>query len=675
MSSPDKDLAQLDALFEKLSVLDANDVETLKDELPAVVDKLQKNELLLRNSENAADSKLLDPVWARVKRGAEICANAAKDESARTPIGESGSIELLVTFMKLSSPTHVEVTIQCLRALANLCFDHDVNRKRTSTTGAVSVIIGFVNTSNNANLVRTSCGALLNLGLNYEPIQSEILRLEGLPVLVKLLSSDRLNHQAVCLAARVINYLVGLDKGRLQFTKIEAIVSFVKVLEYSWQVDKSQDLDLMESVVDVLESTVLEEKADAIQHTVAKSGVFPLLLDFVESATPPKHADEDDQKQFNELRKTVVKITVAVTLTDSNMNLLYKDQTILGRFISWLRDDVFASRDDLHACAALSIGNLARNDEHCIDLVQKHHLEVPLLAILMRTNDMRTQHAVISIVKNLSLPKANKSLLGASGAIQAAARFLKESKDMLKPIQFGAVGVLKHLATGNFENASRMITGREPSDQSPSLTTTPLDRLIALVRRTDDMPTKSEGTRVLVNLVKVVWAQDVLTDILQPKDGISTAPLRRTLLKSDGVVPPIAEMIRTTQFPVLQNEGVMALTLLLASSKDEGGAVDTVFTSLTTTPAPPPLTEEEEEEEEEKEKDPKPKLPSKPLLDILTDIVMNVSGKYPDEIRFNPVKYLSIASDVRGKLESFANAGEASTMVMESVRQVMHNLH
>ncbi|RUP42801.1 armadillo-type protein [Jimgerdemannia flammicorona] len=608
MSSPDKDLAQLDALFEKLSVLDANDVETLKDELPAVVDKLQKNELLLRNSENAADSKLLDPVWARVKRGAEICANAAKDESARTPIGESGSIELLVTFMKLSSPTHVEVTIQCLRALANLCFDHDVNRKRTSTTGAVSVIIGFVNTSNNANLVRTSCGALLNLGLNYEPIQSEILRLEGLPVLVKLLSSDRLNHQAVCLAARVINYLVGLDKGRLQFAKIEAIVSFVKVLEYSWQVDKSQDLDLMESVVDVLESTVLEESegifgcvaADAIQHTVAKSGVFPLLLDFVESATPPKHADEDDQKQFNELRKTVVKITVAVTLTDSNMNLLYKDQTILGRFISWLRDDVFASRDDLHACAALSIGNLARNDEHCIDLVQKHHLEVPLLAILMRTNDMRTQHAVISIVKNLSLPKANKSLLGASGAIQAAARFLKESKDMLKPIQFGAVGVLKHLATGNFENASRMITGREPSDQSPSLTTTPLDRLIALVRRTDDMPTKSEGTRVLVNLVKVVWAQggsnirasgrcawfwkvylpvdigffdvlfslrfsDVLTDILQPKDGISTAPLRRTLLKSDGVVPPIAEMIRTTQFPVLQNEGVMALTLLLAS--------------------------------------------------------------------------------------------------------------
>lgn len=44
-------------------------------------------------------------------------------ERARAPIGESGSIELLVTFTKLAKESHTEVAIQCLRALANLCFD------------------------------------------------------------------------------------------------------------------------------------------------------------------------------------------------------------------------------------------------------------------------------------------------------------------------------------------------------------------------------------------------------------------------------------------------------------------------------------------------------------------------------------------------------------------------
>lgn len=65
-----------------------------------------------------------------------------------------------------------------------------------------------------------------------------------------------------------------------------------------------------------------------------------------------------------------------------------------------------------------------------------------------------------------------------------------------------------------------------------------------------------------------------LFSLIQYADADATLELRRTLLSSNGVVPPIAEMIRTTQFPVLQNEGVIALTLLAASSDNERGALD-----------------------------------------------------------------------------------------------------
>ncbi|RUS13085.1 hypothetical protein BC937DRAFT_86366 [Endogone sp. FLAS-F59071] len=219
--------------------------------------------------------------------------------------------------------------------------------------------------------------------------------------------------------------------------------------------------------------------------------------------------------------------------------------------------------------------------------------------------------------RSCELAEANKTVLGAAGAIQAASPFLEETKDLLKPIQFGVVGILKHLATGNRD---RIITGYEPSSLEPPSLTSPLILLIALLGRTDEMPTKSEGTRVLVNLVKTVWAQD----------ADATLELRRVLLSSNGVVPCIAEMIRTTQFPVLQNEGVIALTLLSASSDNERGALDIVFTSLMTIP-PPPLPSNEDEDEDKSEPSGLPKS----LLDVLTDIVKNVSLKYPNEIRCN----------------------------------------
>lgn len=36
----------------------------------------------------------------------------------------------------------------------------------------------------------------------------------------------------------------------------------------------------------------------------------------------------------------------------------------------------------------------------------------------------------------------------------------------------------------------------------------PLTRLLNLIKRTDDLPIRSEGTRILVNLVKNMWVEN-----------------------------------------------------------------------------------------------------------------------------------------------------------------------
>lgn len=94
-----------------------------------------------------------------------------------------------------------------------------------------------------------------------------------------------------------------------------------------------------------------------------------------------------------------------------------------------------------------------------------------------------------------------------------------------------------------------------------------LEQIVALVRRSDTVAIKSEGTRVLVNVIKSLWSvSDTSLDAEQKKSQQEaiTAVL----------VPASAEVLsslvgRSMKYPLLVNEGVVALTLL--STHKDGG--------------------------------------------------------------------------------------------------------
>lgn len=78
-----------------------------------------------------------------------------------------------------------------------------------------------------------------------------------------------------------------------------------------------------------------------------------------------------------------------------------------------------------------------------------------------------------------------------------------------------------------------------------------LTLVVNFINRVDDLAAKSEGTRVLTNLVKTVWVQKDNQDI---KNKVTEAH----------IIEPIIELVRTSTFPILKNDGIMALTLIFS---------------------------------------------------------------------------------------------------------------
>lgn len=87
---------------------------------------------------------------------------------------------------------------------------------------------------------------------------------------------------------------------------------------------------------------------------------------------------------------------------------------------------------------------------------------------------------------------------------------------------------------------------------------TGIDQILALVKRSDTVAVKSEGTRVIVNVIKSLCTQTLTDEV--------TLEQRRKameLVTASTSATALAELVgRSRKYPVLISEGIIALTLL-----------------------------------------------------------------------------------------------------------------
>src|SRR5258707_190827 len=90
---------------------------------------------------------------------------------------------------------------------------------------------------------------------------------------------------------------------------------------------------------------------------------------------------------------------------------------------------------------------------------------------------------------------------------------------------------------------------------------TGFSQILALIKRSDSIPIKSEGSRVVVNVVKSLWLLD------RDKELPVDVQKQRDKAISYLITPECAGILtaliaRSNRYPILVNEGLVAITLL-----------------------------------------------------------------------------------------------------------------
>ncbi|SJL00348.1 uncharacterized protein ARMOST_03661 [Armillaria ostoyae] len=394
------------------------------------------------------------------------------------------------------------------------------------------------------------------------------------------------------------------------------------------------DFDVLEESCSLIESLSLD--AEDVRLSLARgfylpsehSGVpcFRAILDFIEYGGYPASwgtsvvvTDGERnrmEKAFDICKAALVKAVVEVAGEDSKDELLWTDSDpaqpggqFVSRMVGWIKQYVsFMSwagkdasaphRDDLVICASLSLGNLARREKHAKVLLSPPYSLAPVLAsahLLSPAIDIKLKHGIIGLLKHMAQASLSPDIhmpLCEAGIVQSVSRsgvWDEKTDKMGEVVQLSAIGVVKHMCGANVESTFALAL---PSP-GPAGTPTGLSQIVSLLKRSDTVAVKSEGTRVLVNVIKSLWAVDapgphspIEDDTAQRKQRKRQAAIQSVLTQE--CTSALASLVaHSAKYPLLVNEGVVALSLL-STQKAGRPLVLAALLAPFDLPSPPP---------------------------------------------------------------------------------------
>lgn len=327
----------------------------------------------------------------------------------------------------------------------------------------------------------------------------------------------------------------------------------------------------------------------------------PLLLNafsMAHTVFDPSDADGPDAAaQLKQVRTAFVPVLADISalpdfITTGQAQLL--EHPVLKTLQGWLRGP--PENATLQSAACLALGNVARSDATCETLVGGAAIHEPLIELLSRCTGGGTAtttpppnpqltHAVVSFLKNLAIPAANKPALGRLLDTGLLPKLWSTWGDTQPQSQFAAVSLGRLLLVGCPPNVSRLCTplDRDP-DSSEHTRKTNLHVLLGLFGRSDVEPTKTEVARAVANVCRTLHSAPVESVLSEEwdeappstsstaedhdnttEDPSSPAETRRAHFYAahDPSLPTALSLLLTqARFPALRSEAwfVLALT-------------------------------------------------------------------------------------------------------------------
>eukprot|EP00050_Salpingoeca_kvevrii_P008046 m.300329 g.300329 ORF g.300329 m.300329 type:complete len:626 (+) comp14422_c0_seq1:105-1982(+) len=479
-----------------------------------------------------------------------IVAELAKNEALREPLGEHGIVAATVEALNRAAadkPEDSEARALCraaqvhaLRALGNLCFDHNANRERLRDAGGLGAIQSVLDraaqddsqggtsggdenddgdqeTSSGGvppglTLAMAGSGALLNAAADSEAIQTSLLEAGAIPSLLWVIqhAATPAEREMGLRALGQFTSAAGLEKIAAS-GGIRALVDKLPTITD----DDYEDSDVPEMLRSL-------SNADNTGPLFAKDKV---MKDLVLIAC---------QRTSRASQLAALMVSVLISFPEC-LKEVYDDEQSGDKLISlcmdWMKSDVL----DMRVSGALGIGNICRSDAASKRLAAFPGL-VPALISLMSQDTASTQHAACGALKNLSNFAPNKRILLDAGI---APILLDVVNSPHTPMQYTASSLIRGLClTGKAEDVAQFT-------ELEGL----IERLVHL-GRDEQEAIRAEGTRALINFIK-----------------FGADPALNARLVQNGAIENLLTLLKS-KHPMLQGEAVLGLVLLATSSDD-----------------------------------------------------------------------------------------------------------
>ncbi|KAJ2785130.1 hypothetical protein H4R18_000718 [Coemansia javaensis] len=484
---------------------------------------------------------------------------------------------------------HVFLLVQVLRCVCNVSADNDAARDAVLAHGGVAALARVLAAVDEVQrqplpVGQAAFGAALNVALDHAACAAALLDGGALAAHVRALSADA---PGTAIWPLVATGLDSLCDRAAAVPHLEAQPGLARAMleALAATAARPQPDPGVRAARRALLWTLCEalERSAALRRHLCRPADVALLFDVLEHVAASRGDQEDQEDQDRDdhaeagppsrpipgsgsrQADAVAQMLVGVSGEDAALDALFGSGAALRRIVAEVERGGATA-----AAAALCLGNLARTDAHCEQLVAQH---APLVRRLVhewlgaRQADVHLRHAASGLLKNLCLPAANRAPLAAAGLPRVAAAAIATA---VVPIQANAIGILRHLATGAAAEATvGVLLGVGAGEAGPSGEPgeePPLQTLLRIVRETDIDAIRCEGTRLVASVAKRLYVR-------RPADGAAAdaadaldAARRALEARALDVVTPLARLVMLDgqRHPLLQQECLVALTVLAA---------------------------------------------------------------------------------------------------------------
>ncbi|KAJ9058573.1 Rap1 GTPase-GDP dissociation stimulator 1 [Entomophthora muscae] len=499
--------------------------------------------------------------------------------------------------------------VQFHRALGNLTIDDDSSRQRILDSGIINQVVKGLGGTKNEELRKVRTGFLLNVSLGFSPVRKQFSSQEYFQAVLSSLSLNCLEAEEYVTVYLCLELLSNLLEEEIctkvfsqDYSNVQALIkplSFYKINQGEY------DVPIMTHLVESIEGCLNDN--ENVHAAFVSDGSLSFFCGFLEASNNIAERYPKLKKEVTGIFTVIERIIVLVSSHNDNMNL-FDDAEFMKSMCNWM-----SQREDpqLMSCAALVLGNLARTDQNCIKMVQKLQIQNHLVPILEEATDLSLLHGIVGVLKNLSIPAENKTLLGTSRVIKSVAPLLE--KHTAQPLQFGVAGLLKHLSNRNDKNALAMCSTENEVDG-----VLPITRLRLVIQKSDQQGIQSEATRAIMNITKAVYSSN---ETFEKYGAVITA---------NTAIQPVIDLVMQTKFPILQSEAIITLALLSSiRSPDTEAIIDALVE--------PSSTAVKQEDGVLTEKD---ALEMIPFPQAVEDMLLASMRPYATEIRLNVLTFL-----------------------------------